>query len=744
MLRRIFTCGGALVAFALAGCHGGGSSLDNAMPSINPNAATTAGANVNGSSSGTTRRTMGVISTSGSTSTVAGTVVGGTTSEFEINAGSGCGYVNVSTTSSTTWSYNGLTLTSGTPVTIVATGSCGTSFAASSVTLGSSSGTPNLTGTIVGVSGNTINVNGGSGCGYVNVTYTSSTPITYNGYTLTSGVTINVWGSGSCATSFSATSITLGASSGAGSPNLTGTIYGVSGNTISVNGGSGCGYVNVTYTSSTPITYNGYSLASGTPIEVWGSGSCATSFTATSITLGSGASAPNLSGTIYGVSGDTINVNGGSGCGYVNVTYSSSTSITYNGYSIAAGTPIEVWGSGSCSTSYTATSIVLGEGGSSGGSGGSGGSTSMTHVLTSDYLDGIAGTTTVSPSTAATVLSWAEVPIQDASAVAAAGIKTLDYIDPFEQATTDPLYNSTSSTFSTTCSGSRITVDADGVTQYLMNPSSSTLESLMNSWQASQESQGTVSAFFYDDVDDLYDVSALPCDATQSSWDAEDSSFIASSSYPVVFNGYGMNSDAEALLGNNSKVTGGMIEDCYGTTTGSTEPYQVSSWTGNENLEINAVNVGKLFFCYNTPTSSASSSIAVRNYIYASFLIGYGPSSSVLWEYFSTPSNVHVFPETKLVPLNPLISSASSVSSYAKGSVYVREYANCYLAGSSIGHCAAVVNPSSSSYSMPSMSQSYSHEMVISGNGTLDGGSVSVSGSAPTSIGAYTGVVLVQ
>jgi hypothetical protein len=278
-----------------------------------------------------------------------------------------------------------------------------------------------------------------------------------------------------------------------------------------------------------------------------------------------------------------------------------------------------------------------------------------------------------------------------------------------------------------------------------MNPTSSDLLSLANQWQTNERNLGHIDAFFYDNMDDLYGLTTVPCNTSQSSWDSENYSFVSNSNYPVVFNGVGLNSDGLTLL-NNSNVKGGMLEGCYGDRNAGTAPYTAdSSWISNENVEIAAANDGKLFFCYNTPLTDASSSIAIRQYIYASFLIGYSPSSSVLWEYFSTPDGLHVFPETKLVPQNPLISSGSSASSFSRGGVYVREYSSCYLNGSSIGHCAAVVNPSSgSSYSMPSLSQSYSRSMSISGYGILDGGSVSVSGSVPSSLGPMTGVVLVQ
>jgi hypothetical protein len=655
-MGRTLLCSALIGVLLTAGCsHDVGGSTSQ-LPSVPQSVAGAA-----------TRSAKGIVSTNGSTSTVTATIEGGTASEFNVNAGSGCGMVNVTTTGSTTWSYNGLTISAGTPVTFTATGSCATSFAASSVTLGTSSGNPNVSGTIVAVSGNTININGGSGCGMVNVTYISSTTINYNGYALSSGVPISVWGSGSCSTSFSAQTITLG-----------------------------------------PLS----------------------------------SSSPNLTGTIAAVSGNTINVNGGSGCGLVDAVYSSSTTINYNGYTLSVGTPIQVWGSGSCATQFTATTITLG----SGGSGQSGSTISQKHVLTADYLGGADGSNTVSAATAATVLSWVEASPENGTTYSAAGMKTMVYVDPFRQATTDPLYSSDSSTFSKNCSGADIKIAYKGITMYLMNPASSDLETKMNTWQTDEKAAGHVDAFFYDDIDTLYGTT-VPCDMTQSTWDSENSAFIATSKNPVVFNGYGMNSDAAKVI-NVSPVLGGVVEGCYATGSQSSPPYTTgSAWTADENLELAAAAVNKLFFCYNTGAQVGSSYTALRSYIFASFLLSYNATSSVLWDTFTTSSDVHVFPETEIVPTSPLVSAPSSIGSLESSSgLYVREYSACYLAGASIGQCAAVVNSSaSSSAAMPALKQSYSHTMAISGAGVLDGGSVSVTGSkAPTTIPAETGYVLTQ
>ena len=448
------------------------------------------------------------------------------------------------------------------------------------------------------------------------------------------------------------------------------------------------------------------------------------------------AQSSSVSGTIYGVDSNTINLNGGTGCGYVNVTYTGATQISYNGYSLAPGVYAAVTGTGSCTTSFAASQIRLGAAPSF-----SSGAPAGPHVPTADYV-GYGGSQSISPAVAATVLNWAELTPGVANGFSAAGIKTLAYINPFFQATTDPLYSSDESTFAHDCNGDRITTMANAtVLLYLMNPSSPDLLNLLNTWAAQQEASGHIDAFFFDDVDTLYGVSPLPCNATQSSWDAANASFISGTNYPVVFNGYAEDSDSATLI-NGANVTGGMVEYCY---TGTAPLYTTGSqWVLHENLQLAAGAAGKLFFCYNNTTTDGSSSTALREYVYASFLLTYNPASSILWEYFSTPSNVHVFPETGLVPSSPLVATPANISGIEYANVYIREYAACSLAGKSVGPCAAVVNADpNNSYALPPLSGTYGHTMTLSGYGTLDGGTVGTAGPPPpTTVPPQTGLVL--
>lgn len=371
------------------------------------------------------------------------------------------------------------------------------------------------------------------------------------------------------------------------------------------------------------------------------------------------------------------------------------------------------------------------------------------HVLTADYLGGYAGTHTVAYATAAKYLSWAEVEPEDANAIYAAGMKTLDYLDPFRQSATDPLYNSDSATFSHNCSGDDIVIDYQGATpatQYLMNPNSSQLVTLLNNWEKSQESQGHFNAFFFDNVDDLLET-VNPCNVSDATWDAWNASFINQSAYPVVFSGYALSSEAGSLI-TGSHVLGGVVEDCYSRTSQPTPPYTTGSfWIQDENLEIAAGNYEKSFFCYNNGTEVASTSMQLRNYVYASFLLTYQLATTVLWESYTTTSGLHVFPETELVPTSPVKASVGSVSQLeTSNGLYAREYTTCYLAGKSVGHCAVIVNSgSTSTLTMPKLTYSYAHSLSLSGAGLVDGGTASATGAAPpASVPPETGVIAIQ
>jgi hypothetical protein len=70
----------------------------------------------------------------------------------------------------------------------------------------------------------------------------------------------------------------------------------------------------------------------------------------------------------------------------------------------------------------------------------------------------------------------------------------------------------------------------------------------------------------------------------------------------------------------------------------------------------------------------------------------------------------------------------------------MRQYSDCYYRGTNEGACAVVVNASGGTESVPNTA--YSHSLVLSGAGVLDGGSVSFSGPKVTSLASTTGAIL--
>ena len=451
-------------------------------------------------------------------------------------------------------------------------------------------------------------------------------------------------------------------------------------------------------------------------------------------------SAPvSLTGTVQGVysGGFTLYA---SGCGNVHVATTSSTQMSSTP---SKGQQVAVKGSGSCSTSVVASVVTTGGGGSG---------SATAHLLTEDYLGKPYGTTSISWSQAAPYLSWAQTAPSYSAAIAAAGIKTQLYSNPNRTSAGDgdPLYNSNEATFAHDCNGHRVTdVYAHSVTQYVMNVGGSAMQTLFANYVRSMMASGHYDSVFEDGAGTLTadapytPFSAMPCGYSDASWLSAQESLDQAVPIPVYINGLdalynGGPSQALQVL-NSSNTAGGDFEGCY--TDNSTALYAGWVWAAVENSEIQVNEKYRRFLCQERNGASASSSIGPRIYALASFLLTYNPTTSILWEEFSTPSGFHVEPESKLVALQPKIATPSSITGLKlSGGTYGREYEQCTLGGSSVGSCAVVVNSDSASHPFPY--SSYHHTLVLSGGGILDGGTVSSGGGAPPStMAAKTAVI---
>ncbi len=193
----------------------------------------------------------------------------------------------------------------------------------------------------------------------------------------------------------------------------------------------------------------------------------------------------------------------------------------------------------------------------------------------------------------------------------------------------------------------------------------------------------------------------------------------------------------------DSNVQGGDLEGCYSDEQHAIEGQ--GAWPLIENTEITVNNENKTFECMARDQSPADESYPERIFNLASFLLTYNPNYSIFAEEYATPDDFHVFPESGLVALSPVVAEPTDVQGVTalrtSTGVYGRQYNACYLRGVSVGPCAVAISrdygaPHSWPYS------GYGHTLTLSGNGVLDGGTVSVNGPAPPSVmQPYTAVI---
>ncbi len=139
----------------------------------------------------------------------------------------------------------------------------------------------------------------------------------------------------------------------------------------------------------------------------------------------------------------------------------------------------------------------------------------------------------------------------------------------------------------------------------------------------------------------------------------------------------------------------------------------------------------KYFFCYGNDRTSADQAIDQRLYTYASFLLTYDPNTSVLWEYYRTPSGGHVMPESRLVPMDPDVGNLTSADELRTvGGAYMRAYRQCYIAGAPAGPCIVAVNPDADAPHSVNF-HGFQRTLSMQGSGVFDGGTIRIDSVAP-------------
>jgi hypothetical protein len=357
------------------------------------------------------------------------------------------------------------------------------------------------------------------------------------------------------------------------------------------------------------------------------------------------------------------------------------------------------------------------------------------HVVTADWYIHIGE---VNPNVVAPYVDYAGVQAPDVNAFDAAGIKTILYTDPNRTYAGQPMYTKDESTFAHDCNSNRIRVKGQRFTVYQMDPRSPHLEPLWAAWVNRVLGSGYNYAYiFQDSANSIHNDTAVPCGYTEATWTAASNANDIALGQKIIYNGLGTLGDGwnkpppSILI--NPTTFGGELEGCYGNIGPSNPLPKKTVWNNFETTELKMSTIEKPFLCRGLSKPPAETAIAQRIYMYASFLLTYNLSTSIISEKFTTTSHMSVFPEETLVALNPLKALPANVDDLKTSQwTYGRQYAACYLWGQPIGSCAAVINADSKTYSHPfPWPGVYKHTLVLHGSGILDGGKASVTGPAP-------------
>lgn len=542
-----------------------------------------------------------------------------------------------------------------------------------------------------------------------------------------------------------------------------------------INGGTGVGYLNVYTTSSTVDYYNGLTPKVGYYADVYGNGSTSTYVTATQVTLSTSATFTtsstvavpaagtynmHIQGPIVAIKSSTeFQINGGAGVGYLNVYTTSSTVDYYNGLTPKVGYYADVYGNGSAATYVTAVQVTLTTSSTSSTPAPTSSATPApasvpAHVLTHANVWGYGGVpTTVSISSVKPYVTWVQTGSAYAANMRSNGLKVDIYENFWRNYSSDnpgigyadlKPGGTHAPAEAKTCTGTVIYdstygggYESDARSSYAAGHAA-----VFNNYRITSYNN-QYDAIFSDDTGAMGGL-PLPCNWSLSSYQSSTNSVHASLKVPVFVNTLGAASNPLNQVGyvtGASNVIGGMCEICIAGNRSGTDYAQTGTyWQEIENAAIQIVAHQKIFWLYARATGDPSSETALRTYIYASFLLTYSPSYSMLQEAFKSAYNFPVMPETGFVALQP-VTTASSITGYQTSTgAYMRQFGACYYRGSYKGKCAVVVNPTGSTVTVPTTA--YAHSLGMVGGGVLDGGYATFGNSRPSSLAPAQAAIL--
>lgn len=374
----------------------------------------------------------------------------------------------------------------------------------------------------------------------------------------------------------------------------------------------------------------------------------------------------------------------------------------------------------------------------------------MTHVLTWQNLSTGDGNRLLSWSQATPWLDFVTTDAQDSMAMHQAGLTVVFYSNPNRQGPGDPMYVDDESMFAHDCSNNRIDSLGVGQGKYLTQPSSTLLAGNWDTYVQRMLLNGSWFDYVFEDkADDIDKTSATPCNWDQNKWSTWSNGLDQALTQRIIFNSLSHTSS----LGGQPHVSpsialiattaGGMSEDCY-VKNDNTLRYKIS-WQATELTEIQMAQAHKYFVCNGGMNLDGASNVTARIYQFASYLLTYDPSTTILETQFATYSGLTVYPESQLIAKNPVLPEPSDpLSMLQSGGAFGRQYKACYFHSNYVGPCAAVVN--SNQVGRPAVAfpwlSTYHHTLLVSGAGIIDGGTATTNGPAPpTTLDSGTAVI---
>jgi len=220
------------------------------------------------------------------------------------------------------------------------------------------------------------------------------------------------------------------------------------------------------------------------------------------------------------------------------------------------------------------------------------------------------------------------------------------------------------------------------------------------------------------------------------------SAMLAAAGKPLMINGGDPRGTGPAYNGrflDLPYVMSEQQEGCFNNAGNYLYSERNDKFRREENALLSVMSHSKSAVCFPTGDTSPPH----RLYAYAAWLLTYDPRYSIYLMAVKQSDGDALYPETELVPLAPR-ATPNAIDDLRAGSLYVREFGACAIAGRQAGSCAAVVNPTERAVALPRFAVAYAHHIALDPQSLYHGGRVRVEPGAPDALGPETAAILMR